>query len=79
MNYRESLYHQYMCLSSVIGTCIKDDNVYFHSPVKAIISLDNFCGYIDGRNALQSPTIWIIVLSPNIHIHFLKFALFDNY
>ena len=46
---------------------------------RSVTVLDYFCGFIDGRNALQSRTVWNIHLKPNINIHFLKFALFDNY
>ena len=75
-NYRESIRHQYLCTSPLIRTCISDDNVYSHN---SIIFLDNFCGFIDGQNALQPHTIWNIHLKPNINIHFLKFVLLDNY
>ena len=46
---------------------------------RSVTVLDYFCGFIDGRNALQSRTIWNIHLKPNINIHFLKFVLFNNY
>ena len=75
-NYRESVNHQYLCTSSFIGTCISDVNVYSH---RSVIFLEYFWGYIDGRNALQTHTIWNIHMKPNINIHFLKFILFDNY
>ena len=55
---------------------MSDVNAYSHS---SSIFLDYFCGFIDGRNALQSRTIWNIHMKPNINIHFLKFILFDNY
>ena len=71
-NYRESIRHQYLCTSSQIRTCIYDDNVYTGS---SDISLNYFCGFIDGRNALQPHTIWHIHLKPNIKIDFLKFML----
>ena len=75
-NYHESVRHQYFCTSSFIQTCLLDVNDYSHN---SAIFLDNFCGYIDGQNALQRHTIWNIHLKPNINIHFLKFGLFDNY
>ena len=75
-NYRESVRHQYLCTSSVIRTRIYDNNAYTQSPV---ISLNYFCGFIDGRNALQSRTIWNIDMKPNIKIQFLKFVLSHNY
>ena len=75
-NYHEAIQHQYICLSSQIWTCILDVNVYARS---SIITLDYFCGFIDGRNALQPHTIWNIDLRPNIHIHFHNFFLSNNY
>ena len=75
-NYHESLHHQCLCTSSFIRTCIADVNEYSHS---SVIVPEYFCGFIDGRNALQHHTIWNIHLKPNINIHFLKFALFDYY
>ena len=75
-NYHESIRHQYLCTSSLIWTCISDVNDYSHN---AVILLDYFCGFIDGRNALQPHTIWNIHLKPNVNIHFMKFVLFDNY
>ena len=75
-NYFESIHHQYLCTSSLIWTCISDVNDYSDN---AIIFLDYFCGFIDGQNALQPHTIWNIHLKPNVHIHFLKFVLLDNY
>ena len=74
-NYHESVRHQYLCTSSLIRTCISDVNIYSHN---LVIFLDNFCGFIDGRNLVQPHTIWIIHVKPNIKIHFLKFLLFDN-
>ena len=56
--------------------CISDVDVYSHS---SVTFLNYFCGFIDGRNALQPYTIWNIHLKPNINIHFLKFALLDNH
>ena len=53
-----------------------DVNEYSHSSVTVPQS---FCGFIDGRNALQRHTMWNIHIKPNINIHFLKFELFDNY
>ena len=75
-NYRESVHHQYLCTSSLISTCISDDNICSHN---SVTFLDHFCGFIDGRNAIQHLTIWNIHLKPNINIHFLKFILFHNY
>ena len=75
-NYRESVHHQFLCISSLTWTCISDVNVYSN---KTVMFLEYFCGFIDGRNALQPRTIWNILLKPNINIHFLKFVLFDNY
>ena len=75
-NYHESIHHQYLCTSSLIRTCIHDDNAYTYS---SVISLDYFCGFIDGRNALQPRTIWNIHLKPNIKIQFLKFLLSHYY
>ena len=75
-NYRESIQHQYLCTSSLIWTCISDVNTYSHS---SVISLNYFCGFIDGRNALQPRTIWNIHLKPNIEIQFLKFLLSHYY
>ena len=75
-NYREFIQHQYLCTSSVIRTCIYDNIAYTQSPV---ISLNYFCGFIDGRNALQPHTIWNIHIKPNIKIQFLKFVLSHNY
>ena len=74
-NYFESVRHQYLCISSLIWTCISDANDYSHDA----IFIDYFRGFIDGQNALQSQTIWNIHLKPNINIHILKFALLDNY
>ena len=76
MNYCHALQHQYLCLSSVLWACISDVSVYSRSP---IISLNYFCGFIDGRNALQPRMIWNIDLKPNIHIHFNEFFLSNNY
>ena len=75
-NYRESVHHQFLCISSLTWTCISDVNVYSD---RTVIFLEYFCGFIDGRNALQPRTIWNIHLKPNINIHFLKFVLFENY
>ena len=75
-NYHESVRHQYLCTSSVIRTCIHDDNAYTYS---SVISLNYFCGFIDGRNPLQPRTIWNIHLKPNIKIQFLKFLLSHYY
>ena len=75
-NYHESVHNQYLCTSSFIETCIADVNEYSHS---SVIVPEYFCGFIDGRNALQRHTIWNIHLKPNINIHFLKFVLFDHY
>ena len=55
---------------------MSDVNVYSN---RSVIFLEYFWGYIDGRNALQTHTIWNIHMKPNINIHFLKFVLFDNY
>ena len=75
-NYRESVGHQYLCTSSLIRTCISDANEYSHS---SVVFLNYFCGFIDGRNALQPYTIWSIYLKSNIKIYFLNFTLYDNY
>ena len=75
-NYHDALQHQYLCLSSLVWRCISDVNVYSRS---SIMSLDYFCGFIDGRNALQPHMIWNIDLKPNIHIYFLEFLLSNNY
>ena len=75
-NYHESIHRQYLCTSSFIGTCVSDVNEYSHS---SVIVPQSFCGFIDGRNALQRHTMWNIHIKPNINIHFLKFELFDNY
>ena len=75
-NYRESVQHQYLCTSSLIWKCLSDVNAYSDS---SHIFLDYFCGFIDGRNALQPQTIWHIHLKSNIKIQFSKFALFHNY
>ena len=75
-NYHASIHHQYLCTVSFIWTCISDVNEYSHS---SVIVPQSFCGFIDGRNALQRHTIWNIHIKPNINIHFLKFELFDNY
>ena len=55
---------------------VADTNVY--SP-NSIISLDYFCGFIDGQNALTSRTVWNIHVRPIIHLHFLAFSLLNNY
>ena len=75
-NYREAVHHQYSCISSLTWTCIRDLNVYTPS---SVISLDYFCGFIDGQNVRQSNTIWHIHVKPNILVHFTKFSLFNNY
>ena len=75
-NYRESVRHQYLCTSSLIQACISDVNPYSHG---SVIFLNYFCGFIDGRNALQPHTVWNIHMKPNIKIHFLKFILLHNY
>ena len=75
-NYREAVHHQYSCISSLTWTCIRDLNVYTPS---SVISLAHFCGFIDGQNVKQSNTIWHIHVEPNIHVHFTKFSLFNNY
>ena len=75
-NVHESLQHQYFCVSYRIWRCLADVNTYSHG---SVISLDYFCGFIDGRNALHSRTIWNIALMPNIHIHFSKFLFAHNY
>ena len=75
-NYHASIHHQYLCTFSFIWTCVSDVNEYSHS---SIIVPQSFCGFIDGRNALQRHTIWNIHIKPNINIYFLKFKLFDNY
>ena len=75
-NYREAVRHQYLCIFVATWTCVRDANVYTSS---SVISLDYFCGFIDGQNARQSLTTWNIYLGPNIHVHFNKFSLFTNY
>ena len=75
-NYREAVSHQFLCLSSVTWTCVRDTNVYTPS---SVISLDYFCGFIGGQNARRSHTTWNIYMSPNIHVHFNKFSFFANY
>ena len=75
-NYRAAVHHQYSCISSLTWTCIRDLNVYTPN---SVISLAYFCGFIDGQNVKQSNTIWHIHVTPNIHVHFTKFSLFNNY
>ena len=75
-SYREAVYHQYSCVSFLTWTCIRDFNVYTPS---SVLPLASFCGFIDGQNVKQSNTIWHIQVKPNIHVHFIKFSLFDNY
>ena len=75
-NVHDSIQRQYLCISSAFWTCISDVNVYAPS---SVVSLDYFCGFIDGRNAIRQHTTWDIHMKPNIHIHFLTFSLFNNY
>ena len=75
-NYRDAVHHQYSCIFSLTWTCIRDLNDY--TP-RSVISLAYFCGFIDGQNMKQSNTIWHIHVKPNIHIHFTKFSLFNNF
>ena len=65
-----------MCISSLTWICFRDVNVYTSG---LALSLDYFCGFIDVQNAQQSPTIWNIHVKPNVHVHFLKFSLFNYY
>ena len=76
-NHRQFIHYQYVCISSVTWACIKDTVIYAYS---SNISLDYFCGFIDGQNALQEHTIWNIhVKVPNIHVHFMQFNLSHYY
>ena len=75
-SYHEAVQHQYLCVSSLTWKCVRDVNVYTRG---SALSLDYFCGFINGQNAKQSHTIWNIHVRPNIHVHFLKFSLFNNY
>ena len=75
-NYHESVRDQYLCTLSLIRTCISDVNPYSHS---SVIFLNYFCGFIDGRNALQPHMVWDIHMKPNIKIHFVKFKLLHTY
>ena len=45
------------------------------------LSLDHFCGFIDGQNVLQPHTVWNINIHtyPNIQIYLFKFALLHDY
>ena len=75
-SYHEAVQHQYSCVSSLTWKCVRDVNVYTPG---SVLSLDSFCGFIKGQNAKQSQTTWNIHVRPNIHVHFLKFSLFNNY
>ena len=76
INYRDGLQHQHLYLTSALRACISKVNVNSRS---SIISLNYFCGFIDGQNALKPRMIWNIDLKPNIHIHFLEFLLSNSY
>ena len=75
-SHHEAVQHQYLCISSLTWKCVRDVNVYTRG---SALSLDYFCSFINGQNAKQSQTIWNIHARPNIHVHFLKFSLFNNY
>ena len=75
-NHHEAVQHHYLCVSSLIWMCVRDTNSY---TAGSALSLDYFCGFINGQNAKQSQTIWNIHVRPNIHVHFLKFSLFYYY
>ena len=75
-SYRETIQNQYLCFSALVWTCISGDSVYSHN---SSITLDYFCGFINGQNAIKTQTIWDIRMNPNIHIYFPKFLLYNNY
>ena len=75
-NHHEAVQHQYLCVSSLIWMCVRDTNSY---TAGSTLSLACFCGFINGQNVKQSQTIWNIHVIPNIHVHFLKFSLFNYY
>ena len=75
-SHHEAVQHQYLCVYSLVWMCVRDTNSY---TAGSALSLDNFCGFINGQKAKQSQTIWNIHVRPNIHVHFLKFSLFYYY